>query len=122
MGNARGALTCANEGVRLSPRDQHIFFAEHILAQAHYINGDFEEAVLWSQRAAGHNGRLTSNLRTLIASLVAVGNFDEARTVARHHAEVAPRFRIAAWAARSPMTEEIIRSRSEKLRAAGLPD
>jgi len=122
MGDGPRALECANNGLRLSPRDRHIFFAEHILAQAHYINGDFDEAVLWSKRTDKHNSRLTSNLRTLIASLVATGSIDEACKVVQRHQEIAPSFSLLAWAARSPMCEEVKRSRVEKLRLAGMPD
>lgn len=122
MGDGPGALTCAANGLRLSPRDKHIFFSEHILAQAHYINGDFEEAVLWSRRADAHNNRLTSNLRTLIASLVATDRLDEAREIVRRHQEIAPRFSVRAWAARSPMNPDLVASRVEKLLKAGLPE
>jgi TolB-like protein len=122
IGDGPSALECANNGLRLSPRDQHIFFAEHILAQAHYINGDFDEAVLWSQRADKHNGQLTSNLRTLVASLVATGRIEEARGVAERHQQIAPHFRLLSWAGRSPMSDEIKKSRIDKLRKAGMPD
>jgi adenylate cyclase len=122
MGDGLRALQCASNGLRLSPRDKHIFFAEHILAQAHYINGDLDEAILWSQRAEEHNGRLTSNLRTLIASLIAVGRTDEARAAAQRHQAIAPRFSLRAWAMRSPMRDEVKQSRVEMLREAGLPE
>lgn len=120
MGDGAGALDAANRGLRLSPLDQQVFFAEHILAQAHYINGDFDEAIIWSERAARRNPRLTSNLRTLIASLVAAGRIEEAREVARMHGELSPDFSLAAWSARTPMVERVLKPRLEMLRKAGL--
>ncbi len=122
MGDGPGALNAANRGLRLSPVDQQVYFAEHILAQAHYINGDFDEAVVWSERAERHNGRLTSNLRTLIASLVASNRLDAAREAAQRHSVLSPNFSLAAWAARTPMVARVLQPRLEMLRIAGLPD
>ena len=122
MGDGPGALHAANRGLRLSPVDQQVYFAEHILAQAHYINGDFDEAVAWSERAERHNARLTSNLRTLIASLVASNRLDEARDVARRHGVLSPHFSLAAWASRTPMVARVLQPRLEMLRKAGLPE
>jgi tetratricopeptide (TPR) repeat protein len=122
IGDGPGALEAANRGLRLSPIDQQVYFAEHILAQAHYMNGDFDEAVIWSERAARHNPHLMSNLRTLIASLVACDRMEEAREAARRHCELSPHFSLAAWAERTPMVEKVVRPRLEMLRKAGLPD
>lgn len=121
-GDGPGAIAAASRGLRLSPIDQQVYFAEHILAQAHYINGDFDEAVMLSERAERHNARLTSNLRTLIASLVACGRLDDAREVAKRHSELSPHFSLAKWVARTPMVDKVVQPRLEMLRRAGLPD
>jgi tetratricopeptide (TPR) repeat protein len=122
IGDGRRAVLCAETGLRLSPRDNHVFFAEHILAQSYYVNNNFDEAVRWARRAHEHNSYLTSNLRTLAASLVATGCIDEARAVGRHHQKVAPTFHLLEWVARTPMIETIKHRRLERLRLAGLPD
>src|SRR6266700_4507612 len=102
-GDGPSAVRCAETGVRLSPFDQHVFFAEHILAQAHYVNRNFDQAISWARRADMHNARNTSNLRTLISSLMAIDRAEEAREVANLHAAIVPGFRVSAWAARTPM-------------------
>jgi DNA-binding SARP family transcriptional activator/TolB-like protein/Tfp pilus assembly protein PilF len=117
-----GAVANASQGVRLSPLDPHIFLAQHILAQAHYTNGDYHEAVRWARRADRHNRNLTSNLRTLVASLVAIGNTAEAREVAGRHQKILPAFRVSEWAARTPMQGQIRAGRIERLLAAGLSE
>ena len=122
IGDGRSAVPCAETGLRLSPRDNHVFFAEHILAQSHYVNNNFDEAVRWARRSHEHNGYLTSNLRTLAASLVATGCIDEAREVTRRHQNIVPNFHLLEWAARTPMIEKIKHHRVERLRLAGLPD
>jgi len=121
VGDGPSAVRCAETGLRLSPLDKHVSIAEHILAQAHYINGNFDKAIAWARRSDQHNGRLTSNLRTLISSLVATDRLDEAREVAARHARIAPTFNVSAWAARTPLQGEIRKRWVERLLAAGMP-
>lgn len=122
VGAGADALARAESGFRLSPQDANIFFAEHVLAQAHYVCGNFNEAVLWARRAEKHNPRLCANLRTLAASLAAIENLDAARDVARRHDELVPHFSVAAWAARTPMQGRVREERVERLRRAGFSD
>jgi adenylate cyclase len=121
-GDGPSAVRCAETGVRLSPFDQHAFFAEHILAQAHYVNRNFDQAISWGHRADMHNARNSSNLRTLISSLIAVNRTEEAREVASRHAAIVPGFRVSAWAARTPMQGDIKQQRINRLLAAGMPE
>jgi adenylate cyclase len=118
-GEGPSALHCARRGLRLSPTDSHVFFAEHILSQAHYVNGDFAAAVDWAKRSYRKNNRSASNMRVLAASLVAGGDIEPARTVARHHAEIAPAFTLSAWAARTPFRGTLLERFVEQLRVAG---
>ncbi|HMA74039.1 MAG TPA: adenylate/guanylate cyclase domain-containing protein [Xanthobacteraceae bacterium] len=121
LGDGPGAVRYAETGVRLSPLDNHVFFAEHVLAQAHYANGNFNMAVTWARRANKRNPQLTSNLRTLISSLVAIDKLDEAREVAARHARIVPSFSVSAWADRTPMSGDIRKHRIARLLAAGMP-
>jgi adenylate cyclase len=122
LGQGATAVLRAEHGLRLSPLDSHVFFHEHILSQAHYINGNYDEAIAWARKAAQHNGRLTSNLRILAAGLVAVGKAEEAAVVARQLLAVEPRFGLRAFAARTPLRGPVRDTFVERLRAAGLPD
>lgn len=122
LGQGAIAVLRAEHGLRLSPLDSHVFFHEHILSQAHYINGNYDEAIAWARKAAQHNPRLTSNLRVLAASLVAVGKTGEATEVARQLLAVQPRFGLRAFAVRTPLRGAIRDTFVDRLRAAGLPD
>lgn len=122
VGDGPNAVRCGETGVRLSPLDRHVFFAEHILAQAHYVNRNFEQAISWGRRADIHNARNTSNLRTLISSLIATNRTEEAREIANRHAAIAPGFTVSAWAARTPMQGDIQQQRIDRLLAAGMPE
>src|SRR4030095_15856218 len=111
----------AEQGLRLSPLDSHVFFHEHILSQAHYINGNYDEAIAWGRKAAQHNVRLTSNLRVLAATLVAVGKVDEARDIARQLLTVEPTFGLRAFAARTPLRGATLGTFVERIQEPALP-
>jgi adenylate cyclase len=122
IGDGPSAIAHASTGLRLSPLDSRVFFAEHILAQAHYVNGDFHEAIRWARRSDRGNTQLTSNLRTLVASFVAIDKIEEAREVVRRHQEIVPTFTVSAWAARTPMQGNVRARRIERLLIAGMPE
>jgi adenylate cyclase len=122
IGDGKRAVEHAQRALQLSPLDPFAFFTEHMLSQGHYICGDYEQAVVWGRRATARNGRLTSNLRTLAASLVAIGDLDGAREIARRVLDIEPGFSLRKFAARTPIKPEILEFHIPRLRAAGLPD
>lgn len=122
IGDGERAVRHATRALQLSPRDPFAFFAEHMLSQGHYISGDFEQAVAWGRRAAARNGMLTSNLRTLAGALVASGDIEGAREIARRILLADPHFRLGNFAARSAMSPKILELHVPRLRMAGLPD
>ena len=109
-------------GMRLSPVDTQSYFYLLFLALAHYVNGTYEEAIIWSRKSAGLNPRLCSNLRWLIASLVAIGEIDEARHFAQIFLEVNPGFRLSIYNKWCPLKSELRTELIARLRAAGLPE
>jgi adenylate cyclase len=92
------------------------------LGQAHYVNHNFEEAVVWARRAVGRNGAVAFSLRILIASLIALGKADEAAAAVNHLLRVQAGFRLAPYEKRCPFRGETLATWIERLRAAGLPD
>jgi adenylate cyclase len=122
LGDGPTAVLRAERAIRISPRDPYAFRHEHMLSQAHYINSNFEEAVAWGERAAERNGRMTSNLRTLCAALVAAGKLERARAVARDLLAVEPTFRLTSWSRRTPLSGAILEGFAARLREAGLQD
>jgi hypothetical protein len=72
--------------------------------------------------SVAHGEAQTSNLRCLIASLVAAGNVDEARAVAGRLLHWEPAFRLGTFQSRTPLQGEARDGFIERLRAAGLPD
>jgi adenylate cyclase len=122
VGDAARAVEHAERAIRLSPLDPMAFMFEHLLSQAHYIAGNTALAVEWGRKSAANNGLLTSNLRTLAASLVAEGDADGATRVARRLLAVDPQFRLGSFAARTPLPGAVLGPYIERLRLAGLPE
>jgi class 3 adenylate cyclase/TolB-like protein len=122
LGHGPIAVARAERGVQLSPRGPHVVYHEHILAQAHYVNGDYEQAVQWGRRAAKRNERLTSNLRCLVASLVAAGQIDEAKHTARRLLMFDPSMNLTDFSRRTPLPGELRDTFVSRLRQAGIPD
>lgn len=122
MGDGTRAVEHATRALQLSPLDAFAFFAEHMLSQGYYVSGDYPKAIAWGRRAEGHNPMLTSNMRTLAASLVAAGEIDEARKIAQRILATDPEFNLGKFAARSAMAPKILEFHIPRLRTAGLPD
>ena len=122
LGDAKNAIRRAEEGVRLSPMGPDAFWHKHALSQAHYVGGNYDDAVFWGRMSASHNWRNTSNLRTLICSLVALGKVEQARRFAERHVQIHSDFGLTWFRARTPLQGEIREVFIERLRKAGLPD
>jgi adenylate cyclase len=121
-GQSKAAIERAEMGMRLSPVDTQSYFYLLFLALAHYVNGTYDESIIWGRKSAGLNSRLCSNLRWLIASLVAIGELDEARHFAQTFLEVNPEFRLSAYSKWCPLQLGLRTELIDRLRAAGLPE
>jgi adenylate cyclase len=122
LGEYETAVANAERGVRLSPLGPDAFWLEHYLSQAYYLGGRYEDAVGWGRMSAAHAGANTSNLRSLITSLVALGEMDEARTVAQRLLQLAPTFRLTTFRGRTPLRGEVRDLFAERLKLAGVPE
>jgi tetratricopeptide (TPR) repeat protein len=122
LGDYETAVARAENAVRLSPLGPDAFWLEHYLSQAYYLIGRYEDAVGWGRMSAAHAGANTSNLRSLIASLVALREMDEARTVAQRLLQLVPTFRLTTFLARTPLRAEVRDLFAHRLRLAGVPE
>jgi len=121
-GQSKAAIERAEMGFRLSPVDTQSFFYLLFLSLAHYVDGSYDEAIIWGRKSAGLNPRLCSNLRWLIASLVAVGELDEARHFSQSFLEVSPDFRLSTYSNWCPLQPNLRTELIKRLRKAGLPE
>lgn len=121
-GQTKQAIERAERGLRLSPVDTQSFFYLLFLTLAHYVDGTYDESVIWGRKSAALNPRLCSNLRWLIGSLVALGELDEAHHFAQELLKVTPGFRLSAYERWCPLRIDLRRELLTRLRTAGLSD
>jgi adenylate cyclase len=122
LGDITTAIARTERAVRLSPIGADSFWLEHYLSQSYYMAGRYEDAIGWGRMSAAHAGANTSNLRVLVAALVADGEMDEARKVAQHLMRLVPTFRLTTYRARTPLRGEVRDQLIDRLRQAGVPD
>jgi tetratricopeptide (TPR) repeat protein len=120
-GQTKSAIERAEMGLRLSPVDTQSFFYLVFLALAHYVDGNYDESIIWGRKSAALNPRLCSNLRWLIGSLVAAGKMDEARHFSRAMLEVNPEFRLSTYDKWCPLVPDLRKDLLGRLQAAGVP-
>jgi adenylate cyclase len=122
LGDGPAAVRQGEQGVRLSPLDARSFWHEGLLGQAHYVNGDYEQALEWVRSAVSRNELIRFNQRLLIVTLDALGRREEAAQAARRFLQLQPDFRISSYARRCPFRGAALETWLGHLRSAGLPD
>ena len=123
VGQGTDAVRVANQAVQLSPLDHRMFLFHNILAWAHFAAGSDVEAAKWARASHSASSRFTANLRILIASLAAIGAYDEARKAAETLMSLEPDFSLGRYEQTLlPYRDKNIRDRLLAcLRSAGLP-
>jgi TolB-like protein len=121
LGDYERSVARAEHAVRLSPIGSDAPWFEHCLSQAYYLANRFEEAAGWGRLSAIRNTSNSSNLRCLIASLVAQGEMDEAKHFAAQLIDLSPDYTVSTFRARTPLSGAVADRFAERLRRAGLP-
>lgn len=116
------AVACAERAVRLAPADPFAFLHEHLLSQAHYTAGNWDQAIAWGRACVASNPRYQAGLRALIASLVAAGRIAEAREAAQQVLALDPEFSLRVFEQRTTMPPATRGLFCDRLRQAGLPE
>jgi DNA-binding SARP family transcriptional activator/TolB-like protein len=123
IGNGAEGRRRAEEALRRSPLDPHVFFTQGVLAMAAYTEQDYADAIAWGRRSYAENPKHTPCLRFLAASLAATGRVEEARQMAEALHRLEPRFRVREFCANYAYRDEQLRDRfARHLLAAGLPE
>jgi adenylate cyclase len=122
LGDGALAVNQGEQGVRLSPLDARSFWHEGLLGQAHYVNGDYEQALEWVRSAVSRNDLIRFNQRLLIVILSALGRHEEAGVAARHLMQIQPDFRLSSYVKRCPFRGAALETWLGHLRSAGLAD
>lgn len=122
VGEGRLAVEQAERGLRLSPLDPRVFWSEAALGQALYITSEYAPALEWTRKAFVHCPTAMFVIRLLVATLVAVGQMEEARRFAQRLLDIQPGFRLGAYATACPFRQPVLGTWIDRLRQAGLPD
>ena len=93
------------------------------MAFAHFVEGRFDEAATWAQKALAQNPRYAAGLRILAASLAKLGQRDKAAEAMREVLKLEPQLTLSKLRARSMHYEESVWNKlADGLRLAGLPE
>lgn len=122
VGNGELALQRAELALRLSPLDTHLFWYEGVLAQAHYVSGNFDEALKWTVRASNRPRPALFNFRTRAACLVALGRLEDAAEMAKQIMQLSPTFSLGRYRKQCPFVPAVLEPWMQRLRLAGLPE
>lgn len=122
LGEHEQAVEHAEWALRLCPIGPDAGRFAHYLSQAYYVAGRYAEATSWGRTSATEAPANTSNLRCLIASLVALGEAEEAKYFASKLLQLVPDFRLADFRNRTPLPPPVAEVFAERLRQAELPE
>jgi TolB-like protein len=123
LGSAADALELLKRAQRLSPRDPRAWYFAGAAALAHFVAGQFEDAVSSARKALSHNPRFTRTMRVLAASLVELGRGNEARQVIQEILAIEPNLSLTKFRERVRHMDEGVWIRyAAALRRAGLPE
>jgi hypothetical protein len=92
------------------------------IAVSHIAERNFEDAILWADRALAQNRRSAVALRALAVSLAMVGDLYRARRLVQELLSIDPRLRISGLRKRLPFVNDMFQTYIDGLRAAGLPE
>ncbi len=122
VGEPERAVEQGEWALRLCPIGPDVGRFAHYLSQAYYLAGRYSEAVVLGRKCAAETPAHASNLRSLIASLVAAGEQAEAKHFVGKLMALVPEFRLTTFLLRTPLQSSAAGVFAERLRRAGVPD
>lgn len=121
-GWGKEAIRFANKAIALSPFDPQLSLFHTCAAAAYYAGGDCDSAKYHADRAYKLNPVHTSNLRTLVAIQVDLGEIARARSSARELLLIDPGFTTGSYLRQSPSGGyKVGQQIADRLGQAGIP-
>lgn len=123
LGDAERAIEDLQQALRLSPLDSTLWIAHTGLANAHFLRGQYDEAVSWVSMALRQRPNSLSALRVAIAAHALAGNLDMAKQLVARYRELDSGARLAKmrewwWFRRDEDVEKYLMG----FRLAGMPE
>jgi tetratricopeptide (TPR) repeat protein len=118
------AIEALQRAMRLSPLDPFGYMFSGGLAFAHFIAGQYEEALEWAERCLQEQPRFSSAISIKVVSCAHLGRIEEMRDWLSRMLALRPGLTIAGWKARVMryFSPEILALYVEGFRKAGLPE
>jgi tetratricopeptide (TPR) repeat protein len=123
LGDAERALVDLRQALRLSPLDATLWIAQTGMANAHFLRGQYEEALSCVSKALRQRPNSLSVLRVSIAANALAGHLDTARQLVDRYRELDPDARLTKmrewwWFRRDEDVEKYLIG----FRLAGMPE
>jgi adenylate cyclase len=119
-GQSDTAIHHSEQALRMSPHDPQNIFVYTALAVAHYLAGNYPEAVGFGHKAVKQRPGFTGGHRIYVASLAQAEQIEEARTALNRLKELQPEISIAWIEQNSPYMPGPLVKLLDGMRKAGL--
>lgn len=120
-GRGQEGRECVEYALALSPLDSQAYFFFNFAAICCYAEGDYEMAVAYARRSEAINPNYSTTLKVLAASLVAIGNVNEAREAAARLRVLEPSYTNEVARRTLPFEDPTLREQLvRQLRTAGI--
>ena len=119
-GQSDTAIHQLEQALRMSPHDPQNIFVYTGLAVAHYLAGNYPDAVDFGHKAVQQRPGFTGGHRIYVASLAQAGQIEEARSALDRLKELQPEISIAWIQQNSPYTAGPLVKLLDGMRKAGL--
>ncbi len=121
-GHGEEAIAAFEHSLRLSPLDPFSFNSHNGLGFAHFVRGEYDEAIEWTLRGMREKSGMTWAYRDLAVYYALAGRMDEARDAVRRLTETRPGLTVAKVGEVLSFVEPSVLARYlDGLRKAGLP-
>jgi len=124
-GDVDAALEHFHVGLRLSPLDPLLFFAQTGIAYAHFMAGRYDDGSSWAKSAVLHRPNYLTAQFILAACHAMSGRVEEARGVCARLMQARPALRLSTIIPRLKArfhTAEAIERLARACRIAGIPE
>ncbi|HXQ51310.1 MAG TPA: adenylate/guanylate cyclase domain-containing protein [Stellaceae bacterium] len=120
-GSGEAAIASFERGIRQSPLDPEAFTNKCGMAWAYFVEGRYDEAVQWANRALHEQAHFMASLRVKAAACGLLGRREDAEETVRAASAIDPEASIAKWLKITPLKRPDHKSAfAEGLRRAGL--
>jgi len=116
------AIQQFERAIRLSPFDPAGFVCFFGIADAHFLKGNYEEAIRWSQKGLNQQPAAAWHLRVLVPALIHAGRLEEAGHAYKRMMEHYPGLTIGKVRSALPFAAVMMERIVDGLRQMGLPD